>query len=314
MPLLTTATRSQYVPPKTPLVVHTVAEYRAIREQWFREGLTVGFVPTMGALHEGHLSLAHLARAKCDRVVSSIFVNPAQFSPTEDLNQYPRTLPEDLALLSSASTDVAFVPSVSEIYPAGITLNVSEQVGTFVEVRGKSHQMEGAIRPHFFRGVATVVTKLLNVTQPTHAFFGQKDGQQCAVLRSMVRDLLVPTELVVGATVREPDGLAMSSRNRYLTPGDRSAAPVLYAALEAAQHAFNAGTKDRRSLLDIANGVIAKQPGVELQYLSLANAFSLNEEEVVGPDGAILSGALLVGKTRIIDNVLLGLSTETWAR
>ncbi|KAJ3038027.1 hypothetical protein HDV00_001071 [Rhizophlyctis rosea] len=264
----------------------------------------------MGALHEGHLSLARLARQNNDKVVASIFVNPAQFAPHEDLSKYPRTVEKDIEMLGSAGVDAVFLPSVEEMYPAGIVLDVKDQQGTFVEVKGKSHQMEGSIRPHFFRGVATVVTKLFNITQPTRAYFGQKDAQQCAVIRSMVRDLWVPIEVVVGATVRESDGLAMSSRNVYLSQEERKTAPVLYKALSAGVTAYEKGMRDREELIRIAEEMIKKETRVSLEYLSLANPFSLVEEKVVGKEGAIFSGAIKVGKTRIIDNVLLGMEAH----
>ncbi|KAI8853208.1 hypothetical protein BC829DRAFT_383090 [Chytridium lagenaria] len=209
---------------------------------------------------------------------------------------------QDVKLLSQEGVDV--------MYPAGIVLDVSQQQGTFVEVKGMSHQMEGSIRPHFFRGVATVVTKLFNIVQPTRAYFGQKDGQQCAVVRSMVRDLLVPTEVVICETIRERDGLAMSSRNRYLSEKDRAAAPILYKALETARLMFLAGEKNVNVLIDAAKAVIATESHVKLEYVSIANPFNLTEEHVVGPDGGLMCGAVKVGATRIIDNVLLGVHVE----
>ncbi|KAI9090473.1 hypothetical protein DFS34DRAFT_372730 [Phlyctochytrium arcticum] len=268
----------------------------------------------MGALHEGHVSLAQIARKSCDKVVASIFVNPAQFAPTEDLSKYPRTWDSDVGKLADAGVDAIFYPSVKEMYPSGIVLDVKDQQGTFVEVKGKSHQMEGSIRPHFFRGVATIVAKLFNITQPTKAFFGQKDAQQCAVIRSMIRDLFIPTELVVCATVRETDGLAMSSRNRYLSPEERLKAPILYQGMSAAQAAYEQqGVVNRSDLVKIASDIIKGQDGV-LEYLSVADPFTLEELETIGQDGAIFSGAIKVGSTRIIDNVLLGISTERWAQ
>ncbi|KAI8899339.1 Pantoate-beta-alanine ligase [Globomyces pollinis-pini] len=293
---------------QSPVVVHTIAEYKQLRNDWYRKGLSVGFVPTMGALHEGHASLAELAKLNCDVVVASIFVNPAQFAPTEDLDKYPRTLDTDVALLGSKKTNVVFVPSVSEMYPAGIPLHVDKQVGSFVTVLGKSHQMEGSIRPHFFRGVATVVTKLFNIIEPTHAFFGQKDVQQCSVIRTMVRDLHFPIQIVVGDTIRESDGLAKSSRNRYLSPKERAIAPALYAGMKASVQAYQAGVRDRKLLIQAAELIIAeKSGGLKPEYLSIAEPFSLNEVDVVDDKGAILSGALRIGTTRIIDNVLLGM-------
>ena len=214
-----------------------------------------------------------------------------------------------MKLLAQVNTDVVLVPNVKEMYPSGITLQVKDQVGTFVTVQGKSHQMEGSIRPHFFRGVATVVSKLFNLVQPTHAYFGQKDVQQCSVIRTMVRDLLFPIEIIVGETMREADGLAMSSRNRYLSPEERAMAPLLYQAMLQGQDAFNQGVRDRQVIIDRMNQVINKEPRVKLQYWSLADPLTLSEVEKIG-DGVILSGALLVGKTRIIDNILLGMSRE----
>ncbi|KAJ3163143.1 hypothetical protein HDU86_002312 [Geranomyces michiganensis] len=271
----------------------------------------------MGALHAGHVSLAKLARSQCDKVVASIFVNPAQFAPTEDLAKYPRTEDQDVAMLAAAGCDVVFIPNVAEMYPAGIVLDVKDQRGTFVEVAGFSHQMEGSIRPHFFRGVATVVSKLFNIAQPTRAYFGQKDAQQCAVVRTMVRDMFVPTTIVVGETVREDDGLAMSSRNRYLSPEERAVAPVLYRALQAGAALYAEGrgaSVSRAEIIAAATAVVEQEKGATLQYLSLADPFLLQELDKVGADGAIFSGAVLVGKTRIIDNILLGLSPEKWIK
>ncbi|KAJ3014387.1 UNVERIFIED_CONTAM: ATPase of 26S proteasome regulatory subunit 4, partial [Siphonaria sp. JEL0065] len=295
-----------YSTPSTPRIVNTIAEYRALRNQWLKDGKTIGFVPTMGALHSGHLSLAKAAKKDCDKVVASIFVNPAQFAPTEDLDRYPRTFEADVKLLGSVGVDAVFSPAVQEMYPAGIVLDVSKQTGAFVEVKGKSHMLEGSVRPHFFRGVATVVTKLFNVIQPHKAFFGQKDGQQCAVIRTMVRDLLIPTEVVVCQTIREQDGLAMSSRNRYLSPEERQLAPVLYRALKAAEDLYVAGERNANVLTDAGNKVL-KESGVPVEYLSVANSLTLEEEAGdVGKDGAMMSGAVRIGKTRIIDNILLG--------
>ncbi|KAJ1558856.1 hypothetical protein HK096_001311 [Nowakowskiella sp. JEL0078] len=287
-------------------VVESAKDYRDLRLRWYKDAKTVGFIPTMGALHEGHLDLVSQARQRCDIVVSSIFVNPAQFSPTEDLSRYPRTLDNDLALLHSRNCDVVFYPSVDEMYPAGINLDVSKQFGS-----------EGSIRPHFFRGVATVVSKLFNVIQPTHAYFGQKDAQQCVVVRRMIQDLLFPIELVVGDTVRETDGLAMSSRNRYLNPDERRVAPLLYQALSAGLKVYELemarGIKriKRETVLNAAYNVLDEglaNSGVttELQYLSLADNKSLSEVNYVEPKEQILfSGALKIGKTRIIDNILI---------
>ncbi|KAJ1556051.1 pantothenate synthase [Cladochytrium tenue] len=264
-----------------------------------------------------------LARSECDRVVSSIFVNPAQFAPHEDLDKYPRTLQSDVEMLSSAGVDVVLAPTVREMYPAGITLHVDGQKGTFVEVLGMSHQLEGTIRPHFFRGVATVVTKLLNIAGPTSAYFGQKDGQQCAVVRTLVRDLHMPVRVVVCPTVRESDGLAMSSRNRYLLPDERKLAPVLYRALLAAERTFKdaasggdgaatTGALMKASALEVLEGV----PGIRVEYVSVADSLTLAEVDGPllgtggssggsGPEEVMISGAIRVGSTRLIDNLLL---------
>ena len=283
-------------------VVHTVKEYREIRNSL--KG-TVGFVPTMGNLHKGHLHLVKMARERCDTVVSSIFVNPAQFAPHEDIDKYPRTLETDLAMLKSEGCDYVFVPNAREMYPSGIVLDVKEQVGTFVEVKGRSEQMEGWVRPHFFRGVATVVLKLFNIAAPTHAFFGQKDAQQCVVVQAMSRDLFLPLEVVIGPTMREKDGLAMSSRNGYLSPTDREAGLAIFKALSAAEVRFSAGHYGRKELLEVATQAVASEPRVKLEYFSLAHPLTLAELDEVGDDGAILSGAIKTSSTRLIDNFIL---------
>ncbi|KAI8810728.1 hypothetical protein BJ742DRAFT_799937 [Cladochytrium replicatum] len=328
-------------------VVETIAAYRTLRNKWYREGKTVGFVPTMGALHEGHVSLVKLAGSQSDVTVSTIFVNPAQFAPHEDLSKYPRTLEGDLKQLAEVGCNVVVVPRVEEMYPAGITLNVAQQTGSFVDVLGLSHQMEGSIRPHFFRGVATIVTKLFNLIDPTTAYFGQKDAQQCVVIRALARDLLFPVKIRVGATVRESDGLAMSSRNRYLGPIQRSLiAPSLYKALLAGKAVFDNEVSmgrpvAREAILVAAKGVIDEvrkevedlrstldgskdvhlEGGlddltkVELEYLSIASPHTLVELKHLGEEEnktAIFSGALRIGKTRIIDNILLGMEVDEW--
>ncbi len=256
--------------------------------------------------------MAALARAKCDKVVVSIFVNPAQFAPTEDLATYPRTLESDLKKLEElGGVDAVLVPTVQDMYPNGIVLDVEKQQGAFVSVLGFSHQMEGAIRPHFFRGVATVVTKLFNIVQPDYAFFGQKDVQQCVVLKRMATDLLFPLKIVVGPTMREPDGLAMSSRNTYLSPEQRNVATALRNGLIAAEAKYNSGDRSRKGVIEAAEHFIRQQEAVtkgivQYEYLSLADPDTLVECETIDERGAILSGAIRVGKTRLIDNLLLG--------
>jgi pantoate--beta-alanine ligase len=255
------------------------------------------------------LILAELARKECDIVVCSIFVNPAQFAPTEDLSKYPRTFENDVQMLQKSNVDVVLAPNVNEMYPAGIPLVVSQQTGTFVTVQGKSHQMEGSIRPHFFRGVATVVTKLFNIVQPTKAYFGQKDVQQCSVVKTMCRDLHFPIDIIVGDIIREADGLAKSSRNRYLNDSERKIAPALYSGMKETVKLFNSGVRDRNSLLRACKDKIHSLGG-DLEYLSLADPIDLREVEMVA-SGAILSGAIKVGTTRIIDNVLLGIDKNS---
>ncbi|KAJ2909069.1 pantoate-beta-alanine ligase, partial [Coemansia aciculifera] len=234
-------------------VLHTVQQVREWREGQRALGNAVAFVPTMGALHAGHLQLITSAAATCDAVIVSIFVNPAQFAPHEDLDTYPRTLPEDLAKLSTLNHPslAVFAPSVSEMYPRGITTDRSLQRGTFVEVLGLSEMLEGGTRPHFFRGMATVVAKLFLIVGPDVALFGQKDIQQCCVLRAMVRDMHFPLKLQVVPTVRDPeDGLALSSRNVYLTAEQRQRAPAFYRGLKRACELFASGVVDREQLLD----------------------------------------------------------------
>ncbi|KXS21498.1 Nucleotidylyl transferase [Gonapodya prolifera JEL478] len=293
----------------------------------------------MGALHDGHLSLVRMAASSplsCERIVVSIFVNPAQFAPHEDLASYPRTLPRDLELLRSLTyrslsltpppgftpdspvVHAVIAPTVSELYPSGISTDVQEQRGAFVEVVGLSHQLEGTVRPHFFRGVATVVTKLLNAAQADVAIFGQKDAQQCCVVRRMVRDLLIPTRIVVGATSRERDGLAMSSRNAYLSPAERAVAPVLHRALAAAKDKFESGEQSAaevvraaREVLDAEAARTASTVGLTVQYVSLSDPETLEDLVTVAPEseggkGGLLSAAVGIGKTRLIDNELLG--------
>jgi len=211
-----------------------------------------------------------------------------------------------LKLLGSVGCDYVFVPTVREMYPSGIVLDVGSQQGTFVEVKGKSHQMEGWIRQHFFRGVATVVCKLFNVVQADKSYFGQKDAQQCVVVRTMVKDLLMPTEIVIGATIREKDGLAMSSRNGYLSKADREAGIVLFKGLKAGHDLFRKqGVNDRKKILALAENVVKGEPRVTLEYFSLAHPETLAEVEQIPAEGAIFSGAIKTTSTRLIDNFLL---------
>jgi len=257
---------------------------------------TVGLVPTMGYLHEGHLSLVRRARDECDHVVVSIFVNPTQFGPSEDLSKYPRDLDRDLNLIEPLGTDLVWMPSAEIMYPQGYQ--------TWVEVEAMTRPLESAMRPGHFKGVTTVVAKLFNGVQPHKAYFGQKDAQQAAVIRQMTRDLNFPIEIVVCPIVREPDGLAMSSRNVYLDPEQRKAATVLYRSLSAAKDAYDNGKRDAEKLRQIMKELIASEPLAQMQYVSCADYDTLEElEKVKGK--ALLSMAVFLGKTRLIDNFVL---------
>ena len=257
----------------------------------------VGVVPTMGALHAGHLALVAQARAENDAVIVTIFVNPTQFAPNEDLAAYPRDLPRDLALLSEAGVDAVFTPTPDVIYPPGYQ--------TYIEVEGVSQGLEGERRPGHFRGVATVVAKLFNITQPDTAYFGQKDAQQVAVIRRMARDLNFPLHIAVCPTLREADGLAMSSRNAYLTPEQRRAAPVVYRSMQAAADAYDAGTREPDALRQAMLNTLGEEALATPEYVSAADANSLRELDAATDAPILLSLAVRVGKTRLIDNLLL---------
>lgn len=274
-------------------VVRTIASLRLARP---RLEEPVGLAPTMGYLHAGHLALAQRARVECASVVATIFVNPTQFGPSEDLASYPRDLERDKALLEAAGVDLVFIPEAAEIYPPGFQ--------TYVQVEQLSQLLEGARRPGHFKGVATVVAKLFNLVQPQRAYFGQKDAQQVRVIQQMVEDLNFPLEIVVCATVREPDGLAMSSRNSYLTPAQRAAAPVLFRSLQAVEEAYRAGQRDAEGLRRRALENLAAEPLAEVDYVSIADARTLVEVDHV--DGPVLvSMAVRIGRARLIDNILL---------
>ncbi|CAN6667227.1 pantoate--beta-alanine ligase [Trichomonascus vanleenenianus] len=273
----------------------------------------------MGALHQGHLNLVSASLKENDSTIVSVFVNPSQFAPGEDLDQYPRTWEKDMDGLMAVSDEqsniAVFAPTVSEMYPSGISLQKTEQRGAFVEVLGLSEQLEGSIRPHFFRGVATVVTKLLNATTPDKAYFGQKDVQQTVVVKRLVKDLLMPSEIVVIPTAREANGLAMSSRNEYLSEESRKRANILFNALSAGESVFknsSADTVSRKDILDTIHEVLASSDyPVEVEYIALSDKEDLRElDEVAKGSGAIISGAVrlpnkLGHKTRIIDNLIL---------
>src|SRR3990170_4211466 len=272
-------------------LVHGLRELRLARE-----GLPgpLGFVPTMGYLHEGHLSLVRRAKTECASVGVSIFVNPAQFGPNEDLAAYPVDLPRDQALLEQAAVDLLWIPTADQMYPAGFQ--------TWVSVDELTRPLEGEHRPGHFRGVATVVAKLFNAMQPDRAYFGQKDAQQLAVVRRMVRSEDFPLEVVACPTMREPDGLAMSSRNSRLNSEERRASTVLYRALSAAQRAYAGGERQAEALRRIMTEVLQSEPLARTQYVSVADPESL--AELRGEVGrALLSMAVFLGKTRLIDNV-----------
>jgi pantoate--beta-alanine ligase len=273
--------------------VQTISELRAIRPLW----QTLGFVPTMGFLHEGHLSLVRRAKRDCGAVAVSIFVNPSQFGPAEDYGRYPRNLDRDLASLLAAETDVVFVPAVEEIYPAGDAM--------MIDPGSIATRLEGAARPGHFRGVATIVCKLFNILQPTRSYFGQKDWQQTVVIKKMVDDLNVPTEIVVCATCRESDGMAMSSRNVYLEPSERAAATALYRSLTKAEQCVQLGEQSAAEICRVVRNVIAQEPLVRLEYVCVAHPETVEEIDMINEDGAVLSIAARVGATRLIDNVRL---------
>ena len=266
---------------------------RAVRSA----GKRLGFVPTMGALHEGHLSLVRAARASCDAVAASIFVNPTQFGPNEDLAKYPRSFERDRELLEREGVEVLFAPSVEEMYPAGAV--------TWVTVEGLSGKLDGRSRPGHFRGVTTVVAKLFHVIEPDAAFFGQKDAAQVAIIRRMVRDLNLPVEIVVCPIVREPDGLAMSSRNAYLDPEQRKRALLLHGSLLHVQRLVDAGEREAAKLVVAGREAFAAEGSVRLDYFELVDPDTLDPVEDVS-GGALAAVAAFVGSTRLIDNILLG--------
>ncbi|HEU4768317.1 MAG TPA: pantoate--beta-alanine ligase [Pyrinomonadaceae bacterium] len=258
---------------------------------------TIGLVPTMGALHDGHLSLVREARRMCDVVVVSVFVNPTQFGPGEDFEHYPRDLTKDTALLTDYNVDYIFAPTVEEIYPKGFS--------TYVNVEGLSEQLEGASRPGHFRGVATVVTILFNTIRPDFAFFGQKDAQQALVIRRLVRDLAFDTEIVVLPIVREDSGLAISSRNLYLTNDEQQSATVIHRALVQAKTAYKEGERSAGRLAEVIRSTVESEPRARLDYVTIADAESLERVDKVDERPTLIAVAAYIGKTRLIDNTIL---------
>ena len=274
-------------------VIEKIDEMKRLRQQLAEP---IGFVPTMGYFHEGHLSLVRQARAENPSVVVSIFVNPTQFGPQEDFTSYPRDPQRDLARLDKERTDIVFMPSVAEMYPP--------QFNSWVEIGKVSERLEGASRPGHFRGVTTVVAKLFNILQPTKAYFGQKDAQQAIVIRKMVAELNMSLEIITLPTVREPDGLAMSSRNTYLNGEQRQAAVVLYQALCLAQELYGGGERNAERIRQEMTALIKKQPLANIDYVSVADAKTLDELDTVNSP-ALVSLAVRVGKVRLIDNVVV---------
>jgi len=279
-------------------ICKTIHDMHAACSALRHQGKRLGLVPTMGALHEGHLSLARAAKAQCDVVVVSIFVNPTQFGPNEDFSRYPRTFDRDCELLDKEGVDLIFAPSVDEMYPQGTV--------TYVTVEGLSDKLCGKSRPGHFRGVTTVVSKLFHIIEPDVAFFGQKDAAQAAIIRRMVRDLNMRVEIAVCPIVRELDALAMSSRNSYLNPQQRQSALVLYRSLMHIQELFGKGERTSAKLIAAAKEVLAGWPSVRLDYFEIVNPDTLDPVDDVS-HGALVAVAAFVGTTRLIDNILLNM-------
>jgi pantoate--beta-alanine ligase len=277
-------------------ICETIEEMRAACRAAGRDGKRLGLVPTMGALHEGHLSLVRAARASCDIVAASIFINPTQFGPNEDLAKYPRTFEADRGLLEKEGVELLFAPSVEEMYPSGAV--------TWVAVEGLSDKLDGRSRPGHFRGVTTVVAKLFHIIEPDAAFFGQKDAAQVAIIRRMVRDLNFAVEIVPCQIVREPDGLAMSSRNAYLNAEQRKQALVLQRSLLRVKSLWEAGERDARKLVAAGMAEVAGEKSVGLDYFEIIDPESLDQVETAA-GGALVAVAAFVGTTRLLDNVVL---------
>ena len=277
-------------------LIETIAEMKSACRAVTRAGKLLGLVPTMGALHEGHLSLVRASKSQCDVTAVSIFVNPLQFGPTEDLDKYPRTLERDTALLRELGVDFVFVPQVAEMY--------RPDAKTYVDVGDLSSKLDGGSRPGHFRGVSTVVCKLFEIVRPDRAFFGQKDAAQVALLRRMVRDLDMDVQIVVCPIVREPDGLAMSSRNGYLNPEQRKQALILSRSLQQVKEAVDAGERDAARLAKIGKRAIASEPAARLDYFAIVDPDSLELVDSVSK-GTLVAVAAWVGTTRLIDNILL---------
>ena len=282
------------------IIANTISQVRDQIRQWRREGLTVGLVPTMGYLHEGHGSLVGKAAEDCDRVVASVFVNPTQFAPGEDLASYPRDFERDCEILEKQGCSMVFHPSVDEMYPDG-----NGKTDTYIEIlNDMSKQLCGRTRPNHFRGVCTVVGKLFNIVLPDKAYFGEKDAQQLAIIRRMVRDLSYGIEIVGCPIVREPDGLAKSSRNIHLKPDERKAAAALYRSLKIAEEMASDGEKSSKTVTDAVRAEIEKEPLAEVEYVSAVDSLSMEPVETVGK-GTLIAIAVRIGQTRLIDNCVL---------
>ena len=278
------------------IIAETITEVREQVRAWRAEGLTVGLVPTMGALHDGHASLVTAAASQCDRVVASVFVNPTQFGPGEDLESYPRDFERDCQILDEKGCDMVFHPSVGEMYPDGFSTYVNMESEMTAQLCGRS-------RPSHFRGVCTVVSKLFNIVTPDRAYFGQKDAQQLAVIKQMVRDLSFGIEIIGCPTVREADGLARSSRNTYLSAEERSAARVLYRSITAAQEmiAVSGGKVSADEVLGLMRRVVSAEPTAKIDYIEAVDGVNLMPVEYV-KKGTLIALAVYIGKTRLIDN------------
>src|SRR3984885_5451502 len=277
-------------------ICKTINEMRSATREAHRVGKSLGFVPTMGALHEGHLSLVRAAKSACDVVAVSIFVNPLQFGPTEDLAKYPRTFEHDAGLLEKEAVDILFCPTPNEMYSAGAV--------TYVTVEGLSDRLCGRSRPGHFRGVTTVVAKLFHIVEPDKAFFGQKDAAQSTIIRQMVHDLNLPVEIVVCPIVREPDGLAMSSRNVYLTPPERKSALVLHRSLMEIKNRFDRSERNAAKLIATGKQLLFKEANVRLDYLEIVDPSTLDPVTQLNKP-ALVAVAAVVGHTRLIDNIVL---------
>jgi pantoate--beta-alanine ligase len=277
-------------------VFDSINDVRAASRTARREGKSLGLVPTMGALHEGHLSLVRAAQAQCDLVAASIFVNPLQFGPNEDLAKYPRDFDRDCELFKREGIDFIFAPSVEEMYPAGAV--------TYVTVEGLGDKLCGRSRPGHFRGVTTVVSKLFHIVEPDRAFFGQKDAAQATIIRRMVRDLNIPVQIVVCPIVREPDGLAMSSRNAYLDAPQRNSALVLYRSLMAVQGRFDLGERKVQMLIEAGKQAFAEDSSARLDYFEIVDPETLEPVDDLSRP-ALVAVAAFAGKSRLIDNIVL---------